>query len=326
MHAMSAPPLILTREAARMGSDHLLRDLHRAAAAVRLRAGVYIDATAWSGMDADERFRTRVRAVAAVSRPDAQFSHDSAAAMWRLPSIGPWPERVHEVVAWRGGGSNRVGVTAHGQGVDSDPVMIDGVVVTSLTRTLVDVARTSSMVRSVAMLDAGLRRPRYDEFRHPFIDPPPSREELDQQFERLGAARGATRAARAIAFADPGAESPGESFARIQFHALGYPPPVLQREFFDELGVIGIADFYWPELDLALEFDGRSKYGNSRKYQRGMTLEQILMREKDRERRFRRVVTNFDRLGWELVEDRARLARYLAPYGLVPPGRLRPRT
>ena len=323
---MSAPPLILTREAARMGSDHLLRDLHRAGSVVRLRAGVYIDATALSAMNADERYRTRVRAVAAVSRPNAQFSHDSAAAMWRLPTIGPWPDRVHEVVAWRGGGSNRVGVMAHGQGFDGSPAILDGIVVTSLSRTLVDVARTSSMVRSVTMLDAGLRRPRPGDFRHPFVDTPPSRDELVQQLERLGTARGASRAARAIAFADPGSESPGESFTRMQFHALGYPPPRLQCEFFDDLGLIGVADFYWPELDLALEFDGRSKYGNSRKYQRGMTLEEILMREKDRERRFRRVVTNFDRLGWELLEDRARLARYLAPYGLVPQRQTRART
>lgn len=318
--------LILTREAARLGSENQLRALARSGALTRLRAGVYVDTDIWNALDTDAKYRTRVRAVAATSAPNTQFSHDSAAAMWRLPVIGQWPMTVHEAVEWRGGGASRAGVVAHGQGLDECPELLDDVQVTSLPRTLVDVARTSSMARSVAMLDAGLRRPREGEFRHPQFANPPSISDLLEHLHHMGSARGASRARRAIEFADPKSESPGESYSRVQFHAPGLPSPELQREFFDDQGLIGIADFYWPGVGLALEFDGKSKYGNMRKYQRGMTLEEILMLEKDRERRFRRVVSNFDRIGWDLANDRAQLARYLSVYGLVPERRARPRT
>lgn len=87
-------------------------------------------------------------------------------------------------------------------------------------------------------------------------------------------------------------------------------------QFFDELGSIGFVDFYWRELDLIIEVDGRSKYGDARRYQRGLSGEQILWNEKRREDRLRRVATAFGRLDWETVNDRHRLAAHVAPFGL----------
>jgi len=103
--------------------------------------------------------------------------------------------------------------------------------------------------------------------------------------------------------------------------ALGYPDPELQVEFVDEEGSIGFVDFFWPELGLIGEFDGRSKYGEQRRYQRNITLEQILVSEKEREDRLRRVSRSFVRLDWAKVSDRRRLAAYLRPHGLVERGR-----
>jgi hypothetical protein len=126
-------------------------------------------------------------------------------------------------------------------------------------------------------------------------------------------------------FASALAASPGESFARVQFLALGYPEPELQVEFFDELGFAGEVDFYFRELDLIVEFDGRSKYGPDREFQQDLSLEQMLLKEKDREDRLRRLVRSFARINWTLVADRRALANHLRPHGLIEKGRSRRR-
>ena len=82
---------ILSREAERLGSDRELRRKCAAGLLSRVAPGVYMEKTEWASLDPDERYRARVQAASLRSRPGAQFSHDSAAAMFRLPSLGPWP-------------------------------------------------------------------------------------------------------------------------------------------------------------------------------------------------------------------------------------------
>jgi hypothetical protein len=99
--------------------------------------------------------------------------------------------------------------------------------------------------------------------------------------------------------------------------ALGLPAPELQVDFYDERGFIGTVDFYWPELELIGEFDGEVKYGAQRRYQRSLSPTQVLIAEKEREDRLRRVSKNFARWGWKVALDRPRLANLLRPFGLV---------
>ena len=77
---------------------------------------------------------------------------------------------------------------------------------------------------------------------------------------RAGARQRPTRR-RAIAFADAGAESVGESRSRVLLARARLPPPVLQWEVPDPRTRIGRTDFAWPELRTVGEFDGRVKYG-----------------------------------------------------------------
>jgi hypothetical protein len=128
---------------------------------------------------------------------------------------------------------------------------------------------------------------------------------------------GTIRAERAIAFSDGSCDSPGESVSRVQFHLMGYPPPELQVPFFDEQGFIGYADFYWPELDLIGEFDGDVKYLGST-YRRGRLPEEVVLAEKRREDRMRRVVRSFVRWDWAVANNQAKLAARVAPHGLLP--------
>lgn len=304
------PPLFLSREATRLGSDRQLRRRYSDGFLTRLATGVYIDTQLWAALDATDQYRSRVRAHALRGDPQAQFSHDSAAAEWRLPSIGPWPQSAHQVAGLGNGGTSRVGIRRHAIGIDPDAIALNGIVVTSLARTVVDMASSTPFVRAVAMADRALRLA-------------PNGLDFDRALGKRESSRGAVRAASVTQFASPLAASPGESFARVQFRALGYPSPELQVEFFDEDGFAGEVDFYFRELDLIVEFDGASKYGARREFQQELTLEQLLLKEKAREDRLRRLVRSFARINWALTADRRALAQHLRPHGLIERGRSR---
>jgi len=312
------PNLYLTKEAVLLLSDRELRRGGERGTLTRLCAGVYIPTAEWNALDADGKYRARVRAVALRARSTPQFSHDSAAAMWRLPSVGPWPRKAHQLIDAQRATSSRVGVVRHARGMDSRPEQIDGVTVTSLARTLIDVSCTSAFVRAVAMVDDGLRTTRKGDPRWGWVTSNVNVEALSSALHQLAPYAGSVKAQRVLDFSTSKSGSPGESVARVQFFALGFPPPQLQVEIRDERGFIGYADFYWPELDLVVEFDGRSKYGGSRRYQRNLSPREILLEEKDREDRIRRVVTSFARIDWRKTSNRRVLAAHLLPHGLQP--------
>ena len=177
---------------------------------------------------------------------------------------------------------------------------------------------STRFVRAVAMLDDGLRPTREGDPRHDWGVRLPTPTSLKSALAELDPYPGSARAGLALDFATTLSGSPGETYSRVEFHALGLPAPELQVEFFDADGSIGYADFYWRHLDLIGEFDGASKYSAARRYQRGIPLEQLLLEEKAREDRMRRVAKSFARLRWPVVRDRRALAAYLSTFGLVP--------
>lgn len=64
-----------------------------------------------------------------------------------------------------------------------------------------------------------------------------------------------------IGIADPFSESPGESVARLVVRASGLPAPVTQYRYEDrEEGRRYYIDLAWPQLRIAIEFDGFMKY------------------------------------------------------------------
>jgi hypothetical protein len=68
---------------------------------------------------------------------------------------------------------------------------------------------------------------------------------------------GSARARTACDLADGLAESPPETRLRLLIHRSGLPRPVAQHWVFDSRGArIARADFAWPELKIALEYDG----------------------------------------------------------------------
>ena len=274
----------------------------RAGSLVRVRRGAYADATALARADGDERYRARVHAAAATGQGTHVFSHESAAALWRLPSLGPWPQDVHVLVPRASGGRSDPGLRRHALGIDErDVTLVDGLCVTSLARTLVDLAATAGVYWAVAALDAAL-------YESPLGSPAMiERATILEQWERMVPFRGHARAHRVIAFAETGAGSPRESASRVTIATLGFPPPTLQKHFIAD-GHDAWSDFYWPDEDAVGECDGESKYRDPR-MRGGRSAEDVVIAEKLREDAIRRQVGAFTR--WTSAE--AFSARALRP-------------
>ena len=268
--------LLVTRDLTRQGfsADEIRRMVRRGELA-RIRRGAYVRDHPSADGDADPYdLRTpHLRLIAGTEpqlHPRAVLSHGSAAAVLGLPLFRSMVAHVHLTRDRRGGGVRRSVVFVHGSPLrEADRMVVDERAVTSLARTTVDLARTLTYDKAVAIADRGLA----------LGADPAQLEECLQQARRWYGCPGARRV---IGFADPRSESVGESFSRIRMRELELPEPVLQFEVVDENGyLVGKSDFAWPDRRTLGEFDGAVKYGRLRRP--GETPEEAVHREKLRE-------------------------------------------
>ncbi len=265
----------------------------------QVRHGVWVEESTWAALTPEQRHAAFVHATALCMDAPATFSRSSAAAIWGLPRIEPWPTRVHTHVE---GGRRRGSVFVRPHlGPATEAVSRDGILVTSAARTVVDLARTETLHTAVAAADHALR--------HTLC----SHEDLRAEVDVLPrGAHGRTAARLVLDLADPGAMSPGESLSRTQMFLLDLPRPLLQVEHADECGLIGVVDFDWPGV--VGEFDGKVKY----RIAPGASAEEageVLWREKQREDRLRRRV-RVARWTWAVAKEPRALAKVLAEVGI----------
>lgn len=108
---------------------------------VRVARGAYIDRDLWEGLEPTARYLLRVRAVAETRRNRPVMSHWSAAAVHGLPIVGAWPTAVHITQSAPQVTRSRNGVVRHSLRLDDEDLLeTEGMLVTSLPRTLVDLA------------------------------------------------------------------------------------------------------------------------------------------------------------------------------------------
>jgi predicted transcriptional regulator of viral defense system len=307
--------IVFTSDLVRVGADD--RALRYAAARgelVRVHRGAFVPAEVWNSLDRDQRYRCRVRAVGLVSRGRPVLSHESAAALWGIPTIGR-SELVHVITSPSAGTRTENGVRRHGLAVDEADILdVGGVRFTTLRRTLLDLIRDGGFTAGTVALDWALR-PTGSEPK-PYLE----REAFASYVQHQTLGRGSSRVARVVAFADPQAESPGESLSRAVIHELGFPGPELQVEIRDEGGFIGRVDFYWPEQRLIGEFDGEIKYGPD-----GERARRVVIDEKWREDRLRGTGRGVVRWDWRTASHGPLLFDLLHRAGLPSPRR-RPHT
>lgn len=297
--------LVLERSVRQLGSRAALQRDVRHGVLERIAPGVY--APPHTG-EPEDQHRLLMRAVQAKSAEEPIFSHLSAAVGWNLPVLRPLPSRVHLSVGPMTGGRSTTMIVRHG--IAPGPIVErDGFQMTTLARTVVDVARTSTLHQAVSASDAALRGSDRDD---PFSPRPPLLlSALNEELLACGRNRGVAVARAALDIADSASGSAGESCSRVTMALAGIPSPLLQAEFRDSRGLIGYVDFWWPEFNLIGEFDGQVKYTDPR-FLRGRTPEQALRDEKVREDRLRAVGPRVARWGWKEAFSASELLRRLA--------------
>ncbi|MFK4789539.1 hypothetical protein [Microbacterium sp. ZW T5_56] len=266
------------------------RDLHR------VRHGVYVSADAWQLLTPWQRYEARVRAFLHKS-PDAVLCMESAACLLGLPLFGE-PRDIHVLAVDRSSSTRSGDVVFHTSATPRDVIDVDGVLLTSLIDTTVDLGRTLAPAPALAAWDAAARVGC-------------STDELTDRSNALRTTRGVRKIQWLASFADGRAESPGESVSRAAIAWLGYPAPVLQHEVTID-GENYRGDFWWPQARLWGEFDGYAKYrleSNDKA---------ALRQEKRREDRIRTRVRGFARWDLDDVISVDGLQRALHEAGLRP--------
>ncbi|WP_405216112.1 hypothetical protein [Agrococcus sp. Ld7] len=262
----------------------------------RIRRGAYVDRASFEALPEDARHEVWVRAVAAA-RPGAIFARESALALAQLPHGRP--EAVF-TIGDPGASGRRAGVVnAQSPVADVDVLIEDGIARCTPAAALAQLARVGRQIDAVSALDAALHRRIA------------TKEEVTDALGRQGR-RGQRRAEWVVAFADPLAESVGESFSRVQLHRLGAPVPLLQVRVQTRLGP-RFPDFLWERpgrRPLGGEFDGAWKYGVIADAN-GVQPVDAVIREKRREDALREHIDTLHWM-WDHVMQPTRLGAMLA--------------
>lgn len=178
----------------------------------------------------------------------------------------------------------------------------------SLTFSVIDTVARMELADAVVVLDAvlGGRVPGHRAL---------AAQDFAPWLDFLGPQRMKDRWDQLIAFADGAAESVGESWSRAVMHTLGFPAPILQANFQLPRGDTARTDFYWPDLGLVGEFDGRMKYSRSRVLS-GLDPGEVVFQEKLREEALSELGLRVVRWVWDDLKSPQQLAHRLLRAGL----------
>jgi hypothetical protein len=126
--------------------------------------------------------------------------------------------------------------------------------VTTVARTVADLARTLPFMDAVVVADSALSQEKT------------TKPELEQILKQFATGwPGVRQARRAIEFADERAESPLESAARVVFAEAGLEPPELQVTIHGEqVPFAARVDFLWRAQKVVAEADGLVTYNDRR--------------------------------------------------------------
>ncbi|MEG3633576.1 endonuclease domain-containing protein [Micromonospora palythoicola] len=189
--------------------------------------------------------RTRCRAAARLLLPDgAAVAGRSAAALFGARGVDT-DEPVDVLVPTGQRFGPVSGLVVHTANLGSDEIMLhDNVPVTNPQRTCWDLAQWCPIEEAVATVDQLAARGVV------LLD------EVAAFARRRVGLRGWRRLLRVVELADAGAESIPESRLRVRIMLAGLPRPVTQFVVTRRGRFVARVDLAWPELRVAVEYDG----------------------------------------------------------------------
>lgn len=277
-------------------SIHQIRDLAQTTQLTQIRHGGYHQGEAPTVPQ--QRHRALLDLTVPVLGEGAILSHATAGLLWELPVPSRLLNRVHVIRSRPAGGHITGCVHTHVALIAAeDTAQIDGLTVSGLPRTAIDLACQVRPDEALAVLDAASRMMGSSEL-------------LGPQITLARGRRGIHKARWAFAHASALAESPGESRSRYYMITGGVDQPELQYEVRDAEGrFLARSDFAWPQHGVLGEFDGRVKYTGQLNPDISGT--DAIMQEKQRENRLRAAGWWVLRWTWDDLADGRRFASRL---------------
>jgi very-short-patch-repair endonuclease len=236
-------------------SRAMLRRWIRQRKLVGVAPGVYTLPGLLAAIDDDHRKRYAIVVAAAIQRDGHGLvaSHESAAFLHHLNTLAGEENTQPDITLTRSpdikNRASRAYAHIHVAGLPAEHVTTyRGVQVTTVARTVIDIARAGSFLEGAVVADSALRSRLT------------TRAELVRVAQVCTGWRGSVQANDVIRFADSRAESVLETLARVRFREIGLEPPRLQVNVRGPHGFIGRVDFCWWDLQTVAEADGVRKY------------------------------------------------------------------
>lgn len=184
-------------------------------------------------------------------------SHATAFLIWDFPGFLPGADAlgIHISRPDTMAIPRRRGVIGHvGQFFADEITTIDGLLVTSRTRTWLDCARKMSIDELTVVADHLLRHPRpeFESRTMPYARPG----ELAEMLDRHKGTPGIRKARLALEQARIGADSAPETRLRLALCRSGLPEPELNMRTVLRSGVVRQPDLAYPEHRVAVEYEG----------------------------------------------------------------------
>jgi hypothetical protein len=253
-------------------TDNQIARLVRAKVLHRVRHGAYVPHASWSALTPEDRHRLLSRAVLRTAHESTALTHTSSLVERGIPLWGLPLDVAHTTQRVRRKAGRRVDdwIPHRGRLLEEEVEELNGVSVSIAPRSAVEICSIASVEPALIAVNGLLRAKAM------------SLAEFAEQAALCRLWPGSLTTDIVLRLADPRLESIGEDRFAYLCYLQSLPKPEPQVEIADDNGeVFARVDFAWPEYGVFVEFDGKIKYDRYRRD--GETLDEFLMREKERE-------------------------------------------
>ncbi|WP_150117137.1 hypothetical protein [Arthrobacter sp. ERGS1:01] len=302
----------------------------------RIRRGVYVSSADWQGLRPYQQCGLRALAFQHLAPRQPVLCNATAALLWGLWVVGT-PRKLHVMTEVTTGGRSENGVVRHRGSLTENVIRCGPFLLTDKLTTVMQLILALPFPQAVAVCDSSLRAPErkyvFNYFTPVGVEAVPGDpvwqgshpQGLPMRIDELRAAAALlpskaamARALAVISFSSDLSGSAGESISRAKMHMLGFPAPILQKNFVLRDGSNAYVDFWFEELRLAGEFDGKGKYLRS-DWGGGLSIQGRVLAEKAREDQIRAQGVGFVRWTWDEMMNRERFIFLLRQAGLRQP-------